>query len=387
MKNIAFVPVRKGSKSIIDKNIKLFCGKPLVYWVLNSLQKCKEIDEIILATDGDKIIEIVNSFNFKKVMIYKRSTKNSSDRASTESVILEYLENSNHNKNDNFILVQATTPFTSDIHLSEALSLFNTDIYDSILSVTKSKRFYWSDNGLPFNYDYLNRPRRQDFSGINLENGAFYISKISSIIKYRNRISQKIGFYIMPEYSSVEIDEIDDWIIAESLMRKYILKKKKSKKIKLFVTDVDGVLTDAGMYYSENGDELKKFNTHDGMAFQILRNKGIITAIVTSENTKIVKRRAEKLKVDYLFQNLKNKEKLQAVLEICFRENICISEVSYIGDDINCFEILNEVGYPACPSNSVEKIKSINNIRHLMKSGGQGVAREFVELLEKLSII
>ncbi|GAL78674.1 N-acetylneuraminate cytidylyltransferase [Algibacter lectus] len=106
----------------------------------------------------------------------------------------------------------------------------------------------------------------------------------------------------MPEYTMIEIDELDDWVYAEYLMKKHVLSHNK-KEIKLFLTDVDGVLTDAGMYYSENGgDELKKFNTHDGKGFELLRNENIKTGIITSENTKIVERRANKLKVDYLFQ-------------------------------------------------------------------------------------
>jgi N-acylneuraminate cytidylyltransferase len=119
----------------------------------------------------------------------------------------------------------------------------------------RTKRFFWNENGTPINYDYKNRPRRQDFDGMLMENGAFYISSIGNIKKYKNRLSGKIAIYEMPEYTAIEIDEEDDWIIAEKLMQKYILQpKKSSKKIKLFLSDVDGTLTDAGMYYGNNGE-------------------------------------------------------------------------------------------------------------------------------------
>ena len=153
------------------------------------------------------------------------------------------------------------------------------------------------------------------------------------------------------------------------------------KKVKLFITDVDGVLTDAGMYYSETGDELKKFNTHDGMAFQLLREAGIKTAIITSEETLIVKNRAEKLKVDYLFQGKKDGGKLQCAIEICNAEGITLNEVSYIGDDINCLEILKAVGYRACPINATKKVKEIHGIVTLETRGGDGVVREWFEYL------
>lgn len=380
--NIAFIPARGGSKGIPGKNIKLFSGMPLVYWTLSELQKTDLIDKIILATDCESIKKIVNSFCLDKVEVFDRSEENSKDQSSTESVILEYLTKSNVDKENNFMLVQATSPLTTSENFSESIELYKSGKYDSILSCARTKRFFWSENGVAENYDFKNRPRRQDFKGSLIENGAIYINKVKNILKYHNRISGNIGVYEMPEYTSVEIDEEEDWIIAESFMRKFVLKHdSSSSKIKLFVSDVDGVMTDAGMYYSENGDELKKFNTHDGMAFQILREKGIKTAIITSEETSIVKRRAEKLKVDYLFQGKKHNGKLEAVKKICFNEGIELKNVVYIGDDINCFELLSSVGFPACPYDALDEIKAIPNIEILNKKGGEGVVREYVNFL------
>jgi N-acylneuraminate cytidylyltransferase len=152
-------------------------------------------------------------------------------------------------------------------------------------------------------------------------------------------------------------------------------------KIKLFLSDVDGVLTDGGMYYSENGDELKKFNTRDGMGFELLRKAGIKTGVITTENTRIVERRAKKLKLDYLCQGKREGGKLEAAFDICKKENISIKEVAYIGDDINCINLLKEVGFAACPADAMESIKKICNIKVLSLKGGEGVVREFVEFL------
>jgi len=154
-----------------------------------------------------------------------------------------------------------------------------------------------------------------------------------------------------------------------------------STKIKLFLTDVDGVLTDAGMYYSENGDELKKFNTHDGMGLQLIREKGIKTGIITSENTKMVERRFKKLKLDFLYQGKREGGKLASVNEICKAEGISLSQVAYIGDDINCFELLSSVGLAACPANALDAIKNIPGIIQMKKKGGEGCVREFVEMI------
>lgn len=149
--------------------------------------------------------------------------------------------------------------------------------------------------------------------------------------------------------------------------------------IKLFLTDVDGVLTDGSMYYTESGDEIKRFHTYDGMAFDLLRKAGIKTGIVTSENTQIVARRAAKIKADYLFQGKRDGGKLAAAEQICSEMGITMAEVAYIGDDINCLELLKAVGLPACPANARAAVKKIPNILVLETKGGDGAVREFVE--------
>ncbi len=153
------------------------------------------------------------------------------------------------------------------------------------------------------------------------------------------------------------------------------------KRIKLFLSDVDGVLTDAGMYYTESGDEFKKFNTHDGMGFNLLQKSGIKIGLVTTEITKIVERRAAKLKMDYLYQGAGFGGKLNAALEICKKEGIELKEVAYVGDDINCIELLSSVGWAACPANAVPKVKALAGITLLEKAGGEGAVREFAEMV------
>jgi len=333
MSVIAFVPDRGGSKSISQKNIKVFCGKPLIFWNLQELQN-SDVDEIIVATDSYEIKSVVNSFNFSKVKIYDRTKENAQDTSSTESVMLEYISCVNLSDEDTFMLVQVTSPFTQSIHFNEGLELFKQ--HDSILTCCVSKRFSWR-NGEALNYDIYNRPRRQEHKGILIENGAFYISYVADIKKTKNRISGDIGIYEMPEYTYTEIDEVEDWIVAESLMKRFVLKNEELdfSNIKLFLSDVDGVLTDAGMYYTENGDEFKKFCTYDGMGFQILQKKGVKVGILTTEDRKLNRRRAKKLGLDFDFHGAK--DKLKIVKDLCVKENITLAEVAYVGDDVNCF--------------------------------------------------
>ena len=381
--NIALIPARCGSKSIPFKNIKNFCGKPLIYWSLLAAQKSNKIDEIYVATDCEEIGSVINSFGFSKVQVYDREAENANDIATTESIMLEFIYKNNFDDKDLLLLIQATSPLTQTKDFDKALEKLKIEKSDSLLTCVRTKRFFWTDVAAPLNYDFNNRPRRQDFDGTFMENGAFYINSIGNIKKYQNRLSGKIAIYEMDEYTSIEIDEQDDWIIKEQLMKRYFLPNKQKQKIKLFLTDVDGTLTDAGMYYGENGEELKKFNTHDGKGFELLRKSGIKSGIITSEKTKIVENRANKLNVDYLYQGIENNGKLLIAKELCKKEKISLSEVAYIGDDINCKEILSSVGISGCPADALEEIKSINNIIQLNQTGGNGAVREFINLILK----
>ena len=384
-KVIAFIPVRGGSKSIPLKNIKPFCGKPLVCWNIEALEACSLVDEVIVATDSDDIWQTVEKRHYAKTTLYRRSAENACDTASTESVMLEYINYAQLPNNNIFMLVQATSPLTEDIHFTEALQMYAKDEYDSILTCVRNFRFFWNEDGTSMNYDYTNRPRRQNFNGILMENGAFYINTVENVLKSGNRLSGKIGIYEMPEYTATEIDEPDDWTILESLMQRHVLSKQKTEKkqIKLFLCDVDGTLTDGGMYYSETGDELKKFNTRDGMGFQLLREAGIKTGIITSENTKIVENRAKKLKIDFLRQSKRDGGKVAAAQEICEELGITLNEVAYIGDDINCYDLLSSVGIAACPADAQPKIKTIPSLNIMTLKGGQGSVREFIDSILK----
>ena len=382
-KVIAFIPVRGGSKSIPLKNIKPLCGKPLVCWNIEALVACPQVNEIIVATDSDEIWKTVESQDYKKTKLYRRSAENACDTASTESVMLEYIKYANLPASDIFMLVQATSPLTECVHFSEALQKYATGEFDSMLTCVRNYRFFWNEDGSSMNYDYMNRPRRQNFSGMLMENGAFYINTVGGILSIGNRLGGKIGVYEMPEYTATEIDEPDDWMILEKLMRKYkseFQKPTDKSDIKLFVSDIDGTLTDGGMYYSENGDELKKFNTRDGMGFGMLREAGIKTAIVTSEDRELNRRRAEKMKIDYLVQGKRDGGKLAAVAEIVKELGITMQEVAYIGDDVNCIELLSSVGVAACPADACAKVKKTPGIVVMNKKGGEGCVREWVDL-------
>ena len=382
--NVAFIPVRGGSKSIPLKNIKPISGKPLVYWTVKAACGCKYIDKVYVATDNDKIKETVESFMtgieaelFSKAELIGRSAESASDTASTEFAMLEFAYNYDF---DNIVLVQATSPLLQADDLDRGFDAFNSAGTDSVLSVVRQKRFHWKndENGYahPTNYDVFHRPRRQEFDGYLVENGAFYISSKADLIKTQNRVSGNIKAVEMSEDTFFEIDEPSDWVIIEALMKKNgIAAPREIPEIKMFLTDCDGCLTDGGMYYSEHGDELKKFNTRDGMGFALLKKQGVITGIITSEDVDLNRRRAKKLKLDILESGCK--DKLCAVKRICEERGIDIKNVCYIGDDINDIETIREVGYGCCPADAVPEVKAVADYV-TEANGGNGVIREAV---------
>lgn len=151
---------------------------------------------------------------------------------------------------------------------------------------------------------------------------------------------------------------------------------EKAKKIKIFLTDCDGCLTDGGMYYAENGDEIKKFNTKDGMGISLLHEKGIIVGIITGEDSQMVYRRANKLKIDELHCGVKNK--LQVVNDICQKYGCTLENVAYVGDDINDLDTIKAVGMGFSVSNGIASVKNVadyvtNNY------GGNGAIREIID--------
>ena len=153
---------------------------------------------------------------------------------------------------------------------------------------------------------------------------------------------------------------------------------EKAIRIRLVCTDVDGVLTDGGMYYSENGDELKKFNTRDGMGVALLHAAGIKVAMITGENTQLVARRAAKLKVQYLYQDIKDKRKI--IMKLMSQLQLTWPQIAFIGDDINDLEVLRCVGLSATVPDGLDIVKQ--NVSYICRlSGGGGAFREFAELI------
>lgn len=168
-------------------------------------------------------------------------------------------------------------------------------------------------------------------------------------------------------------------VIDMELKKNNMYLKEKLKKIKLVLTDNDGVLTDTGVYYSEKGEEFKRFSIRDGMGVERLRkHTGIETVIITGEKSGSVKARAEKLNIKEYYLGVKHK--IEILPEVLKKNNITPENIAFIGDDVNDLEIMKQVGFTASPSDGMDFIKDI--VDYVCKNrSGNGAFRELAELI------
>jgi len=158
--------------------------------------------------------------------------------------------------------------------------------------------------------------------------------------------------------------------------------KASAARIKILLTDVDGVLTDNGVYYSEQGEAMKRFSIRDGMGVERLRKlAGIETGIITGETSPSVARRAEKLCIRELHLGIK--DKLGTVEQLLQRLQLRWEELAYIGDDVNDLEVMEKAGLAACPADAMPQVSEIVHY-HCRTNGGYGAFREFAEWLIEL---
>ena len=218
MKIFSLIPLRKGSTRLKNKNFLKINDKPLYKYVTEQSLKSKFIDKTYISTDSDKI-----RIKHKKLKIISRSRSVSTNKASTEMVIDEFLRKYDC---DIVVTIQATNPFLKSNQLDLALKKFiKNDSFDCLISVVKNHHFMWKkinkDFIMPINYDYYNRPRTQD-SDLNeyIENGAFYIFRKKGFLKNKNRLHGKITLFEMPKESIYEIDDKEDFQIIEKLLKR-----------------------------------------------------------------------------------------------------------------------------------------------------------------------
>ena len=380
MKNkVAIIPLRAGSKGIPNKNKKKMLGRPLYQWTLSEAI-FSNLDKIYIFTDNQQIIEDVKREYYwtDKVEAIQRSEESAIDTASTEMGMLELATLLNCNF-DIYCLIQATSPLLTREDINRALSKVEKEQFDSALTVVENKRFTWTKEGESVNYDYLHRPRRQDYEGMLVENGAFYAVKKETYLQTKNRLGGKIGIVKMCEDSLYEIDEPSDWDIIEILLKNRELKHKKNpSEIKYLVLDVDGVFTDGKVVVTKDGEFSKIFSLWDGMGIELLKLEKVEVIVMTSENSPIVSQRMQKLKLNHVFLGVKDK---YAMIEhFILQNNLRRNNIAYIGDDVNDLSNICSCGLTFTPLDEIEKVKECADYI-LHNKGGDKAIREAINII------
>jgi YrbI family 3-deoxy-D-manno-octulosonate 8-phosphate phosphatase len=376
MSTLALVPLRGGSKSIPLKNIRPIAGKPLCLWVLEASIESGVFDSVVVSTDDDRIANVVRT-HVPSVRIIARPAALSTDTASTESVMLHAAAQLPF---DVLCTIQATSPLTAPEDFRAAYAQFVENRADSLLTAVRIKRFLWADNGSPINYDPGQRPMRQAFNGTLMENGAFYFTKRELLERTGCRLGGRVQIYEMKAETSTELDDPEDWKIIENhlRLRSNEVDFKKIRNLRYFFFDVDGTLTDASMYYSENGEALKRFSTRDAFGIRRLRDIGIEVGLITSEVSAIVRARAEKLRLRTVYAGISDKAK--KLEEFCVENGFDFSQIGYMGDDLNDLSALTLCGFSACPADAVMEVR--NEVDYICSStGGNGAVRELCDKL------
>jgi N-acylneuraminate cytidylyltransferase len=372
MRWVALLPLRGGSTSGPDINLRVIAGRPLYAWSLGAAVDSGCFDAIYVASDSAEVTDDIRMRFGSRVNVVGCARGDGTDAAASESVMLEVASKV---ACDVMCLIQATSPMTRPEDFRLARARFEREGLDSLLTGVELRRFFWTHDAQPLNYDPARRPRRQDFAGTVMENGAFYFTRTQLLTRTGSRLCGRIGVYRMHEECAAELDEGSDWPIVERLLRRRLT---ISRDIRMIVVDVDGTFTDGGMYYDANGEALKKFNTRDAKGLLLLQDAGVRICIVTAENSAVVHARMRKLGFKDYFPGVQDKPAWLA--DAGERWQVSLEQTAYIGDDVNDLACLRIVGLSACPSDAVPEVRDA--VKYICNAGGgKGAVREFSDMI------
>lgn len=217
---LALIPARGGSRGIPRKNITPLCHRPLISWTIESALLSGAFDEVWVSTDDEDVAMVAEDWGAR---VHFRHPETATDHASSESAMVDFLK---YHPCHVICLIQATSPLTLPRHFAEALLKFQTATADSLVTVTREHIFLWSSEGKALNYDPANRPRRQDWEGALVENGAFYITRVSTFLRTQNRLGGTTITFEIPSEHSADIDTIHDLKACEFLLYESLSKDK-----------------------------------------------------------------------------------------------------------------------------------------------------------------
>jgi len=385
-KLLAIIPARGGSKGVPLKNLYPVAGKPLLAYMIEAAIKTPAIERVIVSTENEAIAEVAVSCGAEVVW---RPTELATDESSSESAlihVIDYVEKEEGFVPDMFAFLQCTSPLIQPEGIQGAIETLIKKNADSVFTVVPSHLFLWkadvNGEAIAINHDESIRQRRQVIEHEYVEIGAAYIMKTDGFRKAQHRFFGKTIFHVIPEEHAVEIDNMYEVEVVESIMRyekKIKVAEKLPNNIKGVAFDFDGVFTNNKVYLTQDGEETVMCDRSDGMGIALLKKTGIVVAVFSSEENKIVRERCNKLNIE-CYSGVDDKKNC---LALWMKKNSLDREcVIFVGNDTNDIECLEYVGCGIVVDDACDEAK--NAAKAILSCrGGNGAIRELVDLILK----
>lgn len=382
MNNI-IIPVRAGSKGILNKNLAEVHGVTLLERAIKTALTLSDCN-VIVSTDGEVIAQVASNY---PVILHKRSNMNSQDFSTTESVIEEIVADlpTYFVLGSVVVLLQATSPFISSDSISKCIAAAQEGF--SGFTALESNSFLWQqteNSWEPVGHPRDFRPRRQDRNVQVIETGGCYAFPLQNFLENKYRFCAAPKVILVQSLESIDVDTTEDLIFANSLKLTQLKTVTATSLFvpKVIITDFDGCLTDDKVHVNQFGEESITACRKDGLYIGKIKELGIPIWVLSSESNPVVGKRADKLEIPFI-QGAKTKmEKMQEI----FSANDCSwNDVWYIGNDLNDYEVMGRAGFSLCPADSNSVILSSADVV-LSTIGGHGVFQEVFELVKAAKI-
>ena len=381
VKPLVIIPARSGSKGIPGKNLMPIAGKSMLAWAVDAAAEVVGHQWVVVSSDGEEILGEARRLG---VVTHKRSNQTSSDQASSESALLEALDDLRDRglQSATLMFMQCTSPCITPEDLAGLIELYSEKNLDSAFTATPSHAFLWRYDTDGFaaavNHDMSIRPRRQDRVPEFRENGAAYLMNTEGFRAHKHRFFGRCSFYAMPESRSHEVDtQIDAAIVSTVLRRDGQSLGDFAPRCKAIVFDFDGVLTDNAVFVEQTGTESVRCDRRDGYGFGLAKAAGVRTLILSKERNRVVAARAEKLDCEVIH----GVDEKPIVLEGWLNNNgMDWSEIAYVGNDLNDLQCIINAGLGVAVSDAFPEVLDAADLV-LTRPGGHGAARELIDRL------
>jgi N-acylneuraminate cytidylyltransferase len=379
--NIIIIPLRSGSEGIIGKNLKKVNNFSLAERAIRTSLRTKT--NIIIVSTNDLAVKSLLK-KYPQVLLHERSETNAQSTSSTESLILEVIQDLGKNWRDDSVLgfMQATSPFLSPSAINECLDLSNEGY--SAFTAKKFHSLVWqlNSNWNPVNHPVNRRPRRQEMDNFVIETGGFYSFPLKDFMEKEYRFCTEVKPVLVEDIHSIEIDDEYELKLSNLIATQFELTHFEDFSNitfpKIIFTDFDGCLTNDKVKVNFLGKESVVANRKDGLAVKRLKKLGIEVVIITMEKNNVVQKRADKMKIEAL-RGVEDKD--QCISSYLANKALTWADIWYVGNDVNDSEAMEKAALSFCPIDASPEIFKASDVV-LSRRGGEGLLAEIAYRLE-----